>query len=99
MLFFMTVMLFACDSGRISTIAEIQGSSSRGESLYVMHCSSCHGTDAQSGSAGEDILHDLEEEAEEVMEVILYGEDSTPAFAEVLRDEEIADIIEYMRTL
>jgi len=51
-----------------------------GSDLYVMHCQVCHGSDAQGTSAGPNIVWEvLTEPADEIVEIIVEGEDNMPA--------------------
>jgi mono/diheme cytochrome c family protein len=81
--------LVACGvSARVDSILALSGDATAGATVYENHCASCHGADGR-GASGPGILG---EEAEEVVDVVLYGEEDMPAFADTLEDQEIADV-------
>jgi mono/diheme cytochrome c family protein len=85
--------LVACaEAGRADTILALTGDADAGAAVYETNCAGCHGTDATGGSAPGI----LGEESEEVVEVVLYGEDDMPAFAETLEDQAIADVVAWL---
>ena len=84
----------AGDAARVDTILGLEGDPVAGAEVFAAHCAACHGADATGGSApgiaGED-------EAEEIVEVVLYGEDTMPAFEDTLSDPEIADVAAFVQ--
>ena len=74
--------------------------SAAGQGLYEVNCESCHGADARSGSANENLAGEVEEELGEYADVVLSGKGNgeMPAF-DTLTDQEIADILAYIATL
>jgi cytochrome c oxidase subunit 2 len=93
-----------CDGGggsdRANTIAGLSGDAASGETLFTAQCASCHGADAKSGSANENLVEAVGEGAE-FIDVVLDGKDNgaMPAFKDTLSDQEIADIIAWLETL
>ncbi len=79
-------------SERADTILGLTGDADAGATLYADNCASCHGADG-TGGAEEGILG---EEASEIAEVVLNGEDSMPSFADSLEDQDIADILAWI---
>jgi mono/diheme cytochrome c family protein len=73
-----------------------------GQRLYVLHCASCHGQDgralmpnAPSFERGERLM-----QPDAVLAAsIRRGRFAMPAYAGVLGDREIFDVIAYLRTL
>jgi cbb3-type cytochrome c oxidase subunit III len=85
----------------------LQGDSSRGLSLFVLNCVGCHGMDGRGGIAPE-IGNPVFQQAasdEFIVRTIRNGrmETAMPAFqrpdAPVLGDQDIADVLAYLRTL
>ncbi len=72
-----------------------------GQRLYQMHCIACHGATGESlipntpnFSRGEGLMQaDIG-----IMASIKAGKNAMPAFAGVLRDQQILDVIAYLRT-
>lgn len=91
-------VLFACACAAPADIPE--GDAVAGEGLYTTHCASCHGGDAKSGSAGENLVEEVGEE-DEFFNVVVAGKDNgaMPAFGDELSDQEIADIMAWVATL
>jgi mono/diheme cytochrome c family protein len=94
----------ACDgavSERAATIGALEGDSAAGAALYETHCQGCHGDDARSGSAGENLVDEVREEEGEFIDTILRGKENgaMPAFDETLSDQEIADILAHLADL
>ncbi len=90
------VLVVACGSDRTTTIAGLSGDTGSGEALFGVHCASCHGADRAGTAAGPDIRNEVDE-AGEVIDIILTGEDTMPAFADALSDQEIADILTFLQ--
>lgn len=80
------------NAGRADTILGLTGDADAGATLYADNCASCHGVDGTGGTQ-EGILG---EEASEIAEIVLNGEDSMPSFADTLADQDIADIIAWI---
>lgn len=90
------VLVVACGSDRATTIAGLSGDTGAGEATYGVHCAVCHGADRAGTASGPDIRDEVDE-AGEVIEVILGGEGTMPAFADTLSDQEIADIVTFLQ--
>ena len=74
----------------------------KGQSLYLIHCSGCHGEkgmsanpEAPSFARGEKLFHP----DSALIDVIRYGNNAMPAFMGILQDSEILDVISYAKTL
>jgi mono/diheme cytochrome c family protein len=98
-----SLFLMACGaSDHAVAIAKLTGDATRGKTLYESAspspCSSCHGPLGKGGS-GPNIVNEVGSETEEFIDVILTGEDSMPAYDSSLEDQEIADIIAYLKSL
>lgn len=74
----------------------------RAQSLYEQHCAECHGLDGESvmlGIPSFKIGEGLSLMDPQMLDFVKAGKGVMPAYADVLSDEEIFDIIFYLRTL
>ncbi|MCA9658407.1 MAG: cytochrome c [Myxococcales bacterium] len=93
-----------CESGSdnpdVATIVALSGDATSGESLYGTHCSSCHMADG-TGNPGLNypslVEHASKETDEEIVAIVLEGEEAMPAFRSQLSDQEVADVLAYIR--
>lgn len=94
-------VLTACGaSEEAQQIASLTGDAAAGEPLYQSNCAACHGQDARGGTYDVDLVdHATHHEDEHFAQVILSGDGDMPAFEGQLEDQEIADIIAYIRSL
>ncbi|MDO8413591.1 MAG: c-type cytochrome [Gallionellaceae bacterium] len=74
----------------------------KGKTLYLAHCSGCHGEkgfsimpQAPNFARGES----LAQPDPVLMDAIRSGSDTRPPFLGILNDREILDVISYVRTL
>ena len=74
----------------------------KGQSLYLIHCSGCHGEkgmsanpEAPSFARGERLF----QPDSALIDVVRSGNNAMPAFMGILQDGEILDVISYARTL
>ena len=73
-----------------------------GRAIYEMHCVGCHGEGGRSvdptvpSFANGDALFMMDSE---LLDRIRQGNQTMPAFRGLLSDEEIRDVISYLRTL
>lgn len=79
-------------------VLALEGDAAAGEELYTTHCSACHGDDGNSGTVGEDIAGEGDEEMASAM---WNGKEDgeMPSFQETLTEQEMADIIAYVNSL
>jgi cytochrome c6 len=74
----------------------------KGRQTYELHCEACHGVAGKSiepGTprfAGGDSLFLMDQD---LLRRIREGKNTMPAYRGLLRDEEIRDVIAYLRTL
>jgi mono/diheme cytochrome c family protein len=92
--------LAACGD-RVSAIDALEGDATAGAALYETHCQGCHGDDARSGSAGENLAGQVVDERSEFIQAILRGKENgaMPSFEQTLSDQEIADILAHIADL
>ena len=72
-----------------------------GERIYIMYCTSCHGYDGTGlGGMGADFVNDktrLTKPDAELINDIRNGEGRMPAWRGILTDQEIRDVLAYIR--
>jgi mono/diheme cytochrome c family protein len=87
--------LAACGSDT-SGITSLTGDAASGKTLYVAQCQACHGS---NGTARADAAGEAKNNPSGAAAVILDGEDAMPGFQDKLSDQQVADILAYLRTL
>ncbi len=76
-------------------ITSLTGDVNRGIPLYNTNCKGCHG---ESGNEMAPAAREAKEEIDEAASVILKGDGTMPSFEGKLSNQEIADILAYLRT-
>lgn len=76
-----------------SGISSLTGDATSGASLYAANCQSCHGTSGSQGAATT-----AKASVDEAASVILTGKEEMKSFSGTLSNQQIADIIAYLRT-
>jgi len=74
----------------------------KGASLYTTHCAVCHGANGQPVMPGAPNFRRMESLMRPDMQLlpaIKNGKGGMPGFFGILRDQEILDVIAYLRTL
>ena len=82
-----------------SSITSLTADTSTGQSLYQANCQSCHGADAASGSAKKPVATEVKSNTQAAIATILSGDGEMPSFASTLTDQQIADIVGYIKGL
>ena len=94
----MLVVTLVLGAIRIAAAADIN----KGGQFYGLHCANCH------GATGIPVMPGLPnfQRSEKLLQAdvmlltsIRRGKNAMPAFAGILRDQEIMDVIAYLRTL
>lgn len=88
------LLLAACNTGKTSEIAALDGDPDAGAVIYEDNCATCHAADG-SGGTGPDLTGESEG-PEEVIDVVYGGEDEMPAFSGSLSDQDIADVAAFV---
>ena len=72
-----------------------------GKRTYLMYCTSCHGSNGQGNNGlGADFVNDKSRLAKpdaELIDDIRNGEGRMPAWGSILSDQEIRDVLAYIR--
>lgn len=74
----------------------------KGQALYATHCAMCHGANGNPVMPGAPNFRRLESLMRPDMQIlpaIRNGKGSMPGFFGILRDQEVLDVIAYLRTL
>lgn len=83
---------------RVRAVEALTGDAKTGAALYQANCSSCHGPDGRSGTARRNAAGTAKSDTSEALTTMIDGEDEMPSFSN-LQDQELADIIAYLKTL
>ena len=82
-----------------STPTYIDASIIQGKSLFVQHCSTCHGLDGTKGKFGAKNLQKSTLTDEQYLKIILNGKRIMPAWEKKITTGQVSDIITYLKTL
>ncbi len=90
---FILLTLAACaNAARVDAILGLTGDATNGAIVYADNCAGCHGADGSGGSE----RGILGEDDAETAEIVLNGEESMPAFADTLSDQDVADLLAWL---
>lgn len=91
----------ACGASQtqITAVSSLSGNASAGQSVYSANCASCHGADGRTGSANRNIVQAATGNSNGAIGTILLGDGAMPAFDGTLTDQQIADVVAYVKTL
>lgn len=71
--------------------------------LYKSKCQACHGPDGKGSAAGQKMgakpFSDLKSGDKELVEATKNGKGKMPAFKDKLTDDQINDLVKYIKTL
>lgn len=88
------------DSSQVDSILEKAGDNDNGARIYAENCTRCHGEDARSGSAARDLPAAINADPAAAVETINSGRgEEMPEFDSVLTNQEVADLVLYLRSL
>ena len=79
--------------------AELSEVEDEGKKLYLQYCVSCHGIDGKLGLSGATDLTQSELDLEQIQAIIRDGRKNMPPYKDVLTDEEIKKVGEYVMSL
>lgn len=86
-------------AAQISAVSALTGDASAGQALYVSNCQSCHGANGRTGSANRNIVQAATSNTNGAIGTILLGDGAMPAFDNTLTDQQIADVVAYVKAL
>lgn len=90
-------LLMSCGvTDNVTSIYELVGDGTRGASLYNANCAQCHGP---QGTMSANAAREAKSNPKAAISIILRGEDSMPSFEGKLSNQDIADIVAYLKTL
>ena len=85
---------------RTPMVLERTGDAEAGAPLYATHCASCHAEDGTGTPQGPNLPNETNHHSdEEIVEAILSGKGTMPAFDDDLGDQDVADLLAFLRTL
>ena len=87
------------NSPRNPAVLALKGNVENGTILHKRDCSGCHGLDGKSGSAGENTVSVAKSDANEFLNYVIDGEDSMPSFGSRYNDQNLADLLAYVKSL
>lgn len=70
----------------------------QGKAIYETNCIACHGADGKSMLAGAKDITATELKDEEIMTLLQNGKNGMPAYKDVYSNEELGNVISYIRT-
>lgn len=85
-------------SARVSTIEGLTADTTSGATLYTSNCATCHGATGSGGSVNKNIVSVATSNTSSAIDQILNGGDGMASFSN-LSDQQIADIVGYVKTL
>ncbi len=91
-----------CGSSRDGEITKLTGSSTNGLVVWGSNCASCHGPAGMGVTGtGPNLVagHAADHDDTYMAKVILNGEGTMPSFSSSLSNQQIADVIAYIRSL
>jgi mono/diheme cytochrome c family protein len=83
---------------RVEAIQALTGDPINGESVYFNICEECHAEDlggTDKGPSLQIIVPRIDDD--QILRVVIVGEEEMPAFGDDLLDQEIADVLSYVR--
>lgn len=94
-----TMMLLTTACGpdeRVRTIVSLTGDVTAGKTLFEGNCLGCHGASGTGGSYQVNITNVNDDE--KVADIVLSGDGDMPAF-DSWSDQEVADVVAYVKSL
>jgi mono/diheme cytochrome c family protein len=89
----------AVDSPRSTTILGLKSDAPAGQAVFASKCINCHGADGRTGTAKHDIVDHAKNETTDFVNVVIAGKSGQmPSFGS-LSDNEIANLLAYVKTL
>lgn len=89
----------ACGDPRADDVAALTGNADAGKPLFDSNCSTCHGADGTGGTFDESVVKAQSKDDAYIADYVINGDGQMPAFGDSFSDQQIADIIAYVRKL
>ena len=89
----------SADPADVDAVKALTGNAEAGQGLFTANCKVCHGDDAKSGTAKENLPSVADNAPDEVIEKMLTGVDEMPSFKGTLSNQQMADILAYLKSL
>jgi mono/diheme cytochrome c family protein len=83
----------------IAAVTALTGDATHGKTVYEANCQGCHGADGASGTAKHDIAGHAASDLEGAVRGVLAGKESMPSFQGLLSNQDIADVMAYLKSL
>ncbi|MDH3425078.1 MAG: cytochrome c [Acidimicrobiia bacterium] len=97
----LSLVLYACggdDAHPDVTAARDAASVAAGGDVFAANCAVCHGADLSGGSGPNLITSELSHPDSDFVDAITNGKDEMPAFDLTLSAEEIAQVVDFVRS-
>ncbi|MBM4366549.1 MAG: cytochrome c [Deltaproteobacteria bacterium] len=78
-------------------ILALDGDSEAGATAFADNCAGCHAEDG-SGGSGPALVGEADE-GEAFVDIVLEGKADMPSFADVLSNQDIADVLAFVQSL
>ncbi|HRI08490.1 MAG TPA: cytochrome c [Nannocystaceae bacterium] len=99
-----SIALPACSGGGgnadVDAILALDGVSADGSTVYTDKCAVCHMADGSGNAASgyPSLVAEVPGQSDEdIVTIILEGEEAMPAFRSQLSDQQVADVLAYLR--
>ena len=86
------------DETRTDRILALEGDATRGADAFTENCARCHGEDANGGSAPSLVERAPMRDDQTLLRTILQGRPPMPAWAPILDDQTLRDLLAFLRT-
>lgn len=86
------------DTARIGQIVALTGNAANGSTLFNSNCARCHGATGAGTPTGPDLRPIVRSRTDsQIAETVLFGVGDMPNFDGTLKNQQIADLIAYLR--
>ena len=95
------ISILFCLSVTLAVSPVFAGDPFAGSNIYVQHCANCHGGDGRGVIAGTPSFRGgalMMRSDSELKQTILSGKNLMPAFRGLIDDQQIDDVVTYIRT-
>jgi mono/diheme cytochrome c family protein len=97
------LLLLAIPAKGVHAAASIVGKASAGAESYKRYCAGCHSVEPEHKLLGPSLYSEMKgphrKTAKDVREIIVQGNGHMPRFGSLLSEQELSDLLAYIRTL